>query len=233
MAAGERAGDKETRADRLGPESAVRRHRALITVLLPTLHVARDRGFLGPGPPEVHVGHSLAFVAAWSRVRGTPPAAVLDLGSGGGLPGLVLAVAWPDVRLTLLDSSRRRTDFLVDAVGELGLASRVGVACGRAEELGRRDLRGRYDLVVARSFASPAVTAECGAPFVGRAGYLAIAEPPGGRAGRWPATGLAMLGLRDAGVVTEPAAVRLLAAVEPIDERYPRRTGIPAKRPLW
>lgn len=166
-------------------------------------------------------------------MRGRPPDDVLDLGSGAGLPGLVLALAWPAVRMTLLDSNHRRTEFLLDAVKQLGLTARVAVASGRAEELGRSALRGRHDLVVARSFAPPAVTAECGAPFAHIGGLLAIAEPPGGRSERWPAAGLAVLGLRDAGLVTQPAAVRLLAVVDPADERYPRRTGVPAKRPLW
>ncbi|HET6966289.1 MAG TPA: hypothetical protein VFH58_16050, partial [Acidimicrobiales bacterium] len=104
----------------------------------------------------------------------------------------------------------------------------------RAEEAGRRpDLRGTFDVVVARSFGGPAVTAECGAPFLVAGGRLVVAEPPGGSADRWPAEGLEVLGLRPVEAMTEPSAFQVLLQQEPCPERFPRRTGIPAKRPLF
>ena len=106
---------------------------------------------------------------------------------------------------------------------------------GRAEELARRaDLRGRFDLVVARGFGPPAVTAECGAGFLVVGGRLVVSEPPGGRPDRWPAEGLAPLGLepgrrsRRAG-----ASYQVLRQATACPDRYPRRVGIPAKRPLF
>ena len=90
-----------------------------------------------------------------------------------GLPGLVLVGMWPDCRATLLDAGERRCAFLAEAVDRLGLGGPGDGRAVPAEEAGRRpDLRGGFDLVVARSFGPPAVTAECGAPFLaGAAGW--------------------------------------------------------------
>jgi len=73
---------------------------------------------------------------------------VLDVGSGAGLPGIPLALARPDLKVTLLDSLLRRTQFLQLAIDELGLAGQVAVVRGRAEETA-----GLYDVVVARAVA--------------------------------------------------------------------------------
>ncbi len=202
-----------------------------MTDLDAVLHRSRELGFLGPGPVERHREQAAAFVAACDE----DPAVVLDLGSGGGVPGLVLAEAWPAARVVLLDAQVRRTAFLLDAVEALGWGDRVEVAVGRAEELARTPAhRGRYDLVTARSFGPPAVTAECGAPFLRVGGRLVVAEPPAGAPDRWPPAGLAVLGLVDDGVIaTGGGTVRRLRAAAPVIDRYPRRTGIPAKRPLF
>jgi hypothetical protein len=107
------------------------------------------------------------------------PVRALDLGSGGGLPGLVLVSAWPTTDWCLLDANQRRTEFLQEAVDELGLAGRVTVRRGRAEDLAHDpSLRGTFDLVVARSFGKPAVTAECAAGFLAVGGSLVVSEPP-------------------------------------------------------
>jgi 16S rRNA (guanine527-N7)-methyltransferase len=121
----------------------------------------------------------------------------LDLGSGGGVPGLVIAAARPNVELVLLDASERRTDWLRRAVIRLGWADRVRVVTARAEELARDGAwRGSQDAVVARSFAPPLVTAECAAGFLRVGGVLVVSEPPAAGADRWPAPALDQLGLR-------------------------------------
>lgn len=161
------------------------------------------------------------------------PLLAIDLGSGGGLPGLVLAIALPTWRWTLLDGSVRRTETLQEAVGELGIAERTTVVAARAEEAARTVLRGTFDVAVARGFAAAAPTAECAAPFLRSGGRLLVTEPPGGAPHRWPEDALAQLGLAPGGRTTEPVAAQLLVAVEDCPDRYPRRTGIPVKRPLW
>ena len=152
------------------------------------------------------------------------------------MPGLVLAVLRPDRSLVLLDAAQRRTGFLREAVGRLGLASRVQVVEERAETAGRNpDLRGAFDAVVSRSFGPPAVTAECAAGFLPVGGLLVVSEPPAGEEpeGRWPETGLAELGFGPAvRLGTDSAGFVRIPRVQAHD-RWPRRVGIPAKRPRW
>lgn len=158
----------------------------------------------------------------------------MDLGSGGGVPGLPLAMGRPEAEWVLLDGSVTRGRFLSEAVAALGLASRVHVLAARAEEAGRSpEWRGEFDLVVARSFGSPAVTAECAAPFLRVGGTLVVAEPPLERSDRWPADGLAPLGLVVADRITTASSFQVLRQESLCPERYPRRTGIPSKRPLF
>jgi len=161
---------------------------------------------------------------------------VVDLGSGGGVPGLVLALTHPEAAFVLLDAGQRRCRFLREAVTALGLEGRVTVVEGRAESAGRRaDLRERGDAVVARSFGPPAVTAECAVGLLRVGGVLVVSEPPGEQAAadRWPAEGVEALGFSGAEAcgTAEGSFVRLTKLRT--DERWPRRVGIPAKRPLW
>jgi 16S rRNA (guanine527-N7)-methyltransferase len=201
--------------------------------LVSVLERAQSRGFVGPGPVTFHVEHAEALADATdAEFRGR----FLDLGAGAGVPGLPLLLIWPEATGTLLDSQRRRCQFLDEAVLELGVEDRARVACGRAEELARDpEHRGSYDLVVARGFGSPAVTAECGVGFLKPWGRLVVSEPPGGvRPDRWPPDGLADLGLRGPERRgDEDARVAVLTVAAPVSERWPRRTGVPAKRPLW
>jgi 16S rRNA (guanine527-N7)-methyltransferase len=197
------------------------------------LEESRALGFLGPGPVEAHVEGARAL----ADVVGMPDGRVLDLGSGGGVPGLVLALEWAGAEITLLDASARRTAFLRAAAGRLGLDKRVDVVVGRAEDLARSpELRERFSLVVARGFGVPAVTAECGVGFLVLGGLLAVTEPPPAHRGpaRWPAPGLERLGLSPAVIETRATTgVAKMRRVGALDRRYPRRSGIPAKRPLW
>ncbi|MGH9185692.1 MAG: RsmG family class I SAM-dependent methyltransferase [Acidimicrobiales bacterium] len=164
-----------------------------------------------------------------------PPRRALDLGSGGGVPGLVLARSWPASCWVLLDAGERRAAFLRSAISELDLRDRVAVLEERAETAGRDPaLRASFDLVVARSFGLPAVTAECAAGFLAVGGHLVVSEPPANAEGRWDVAGLARLGLEP--VAPSAAAdfrVQVFEQTQACPDRYPRRSGVPAKRPLW
>jgi 16S rRNA (guanine527-N7)-methyltransferase len=201
--------------------------------LIGVLERAREHGFVGPGPVEFHVEHAETLVAA---VDGGFAGRFLDLGSGGGLPGLVLFLAWPEATGTLLDAQRRRCVFLERVLVELGVSERGEVACGRAEDLARRrELRHGYDLVVARGFGPPATTAECAIGFLGAGGRLVVSEPRGeATGGRWPRDGLTKLGLRGPEIRgSDDARFAILRLEERAADRWPRRTGVPGKRPLW
>jgi 16S rRNA (guanine527-N7)-methyltransferase len=200
--------------------------------LVAVLDQSRTLGFLGPGPVSAHIDLALDLATILVDLA---PARALDLGSGGGVPGLVLLMALPQLDMVLLDAAERRTRFLEHAVHELGLESRARVWCGRAEEAGRDpELRHRFDAVVARSFGPPATTAECGAPFLRAGGHLLVTEPPV-PVDRWPADGLAQLGLRrpDHPVPLVDSRVAVFRADALCPDRFPRRTGMPAKRPLF
>jgi 16S rRNA (guanine527-N7)-methyltransferase len=225
------------------------------TGLLEVVSRARSLGFTGPGEPRDHIEHALRFVelaqgmlpaspdggptphAPTGDVVGGPDGALhhpfrgVDLGSGGGVPGLVLAVALPWVHWLLVDSMQRRTTILDEAVVRLGLEDRVTVWCGRAEELGHApEARYSADLVVARSFGPPAVTAECAAPLLRMGGHLMVSEPPESSGTRWPPVELGELGLEPVGV---NLGVMVMVKVAETPDQYPRRVGIPAKRPLF
>jgi 16S rRNA (guanine527-N7)-methyltransferase len=177
------------------------------------------------------VEHGLALLGCLGELSGQ---LWLDLGSGGGAPGLVLARAAPDNRLVLLDAGKRRCQFLLQAVTELGLRDGVVVAEDRAESAARNGaLREAFDAVVARSFGPPAVTAECAVGFLRLGGRLVVSEPPGGEAGRWPAEGLDELGFGPAEPCGGGQASFIRMEKVRADDRWPRRVGIPAKRPLW
>jgi 16S rRNA (guanine527-N7)-methyltransferase len=179
---------------------------------------------LGPGPLAPHLANAEAFAAAWP---GPPPASALDLGSGGGIPALPLALQWPHSSWTLVEAQGRRARFLARSLHELGLAGRADVWEGRAEDLGREPARRQaQQLVTARGFGRPGVTAECAAPLLVVGGRLLVSEPPEERS--WPEDALGALGLTPIG---RHGSIMVLEQATPCPERYPRRH--PGKRPLF
>ena len=183
---------------------------------------------VGPGDVSVHLDHARRLAPHVGE-----SAHALDLGTGIGIPGLALAGFLPATRWTLLDAAQRRVRLLADIVEDLGWTDRVSVVHARAEVAGRvPELRGAFDVVIARSFGGPAVTAECAAPFVRLGGRIVVTEPPGRSAGRWPDDGLAELGLERGEAIARPHA-QVLTARSPVPERFPRRPGRAAARPLW
>jgi len=202
-----------------------------------TLARSFELGFLGSMPIADQVDHALGFVAALESKLGGPPGSVIDLGTGGGVPGLILLSCWPEARVVLMDASERRTQFLEDVLETLPSGGKGEVVRGRAEELGRQGgLRELFDAATSRSFGIPALTAECGASFLRPGGWMAVSEPPDVTADtRWPEDGLAELGMERGETIRVAGrfGYQLLHKVEGIDDRFPRRIGIPAKRPIF
>jgi 16S rRNA (guanine527-N7)-methyltransferase len=147
----------------------------------PALHEAlassQRLGMLGARPIGEVIEHSLAFVAPLADVAGT----VVDVGSGGGVPGLVIAAARPDLCLVLVDRRASRTDHLRRLVRRLGLDDRVAVVTAGAGDVVLERLAAA---AVARGFAAPDVTLRAAARLVAGAGSIVVSEPPMGR--RWP-----------------------------------------------
>lgn len=156
--------------------------RALIAVLTD----AQRLGFLG----DRHVSEVIAHARGFVRALETDAAVrtVLDLGSGGGVPGLVIANDRPDLHVTLLDRRSKRTDFLERMVRRLGWSDRVDVVAAEVSAIS-----GQFDAVVARGFGPPAETARIAAGLVREGGSIVISEPPD--EDRWDDVLLAQLGL--------------------------------------
>ena len=201
------------------------------------LQRSAGRGFLGSMPVDEQIDHALGFVAATETVLGGPPSSAVDIGTGGGVPGLVLHTCWPTCRLVMMDGNQRRTDFLSEEVAGWGGPSVIEVVRGRAEELARDDrYRRQFQLVTARSFGKPAVTAECGSPFLELEGVMVVSEPPHEDVdARWPGEGLAELGMTRGSPsrFDDRFSYQLLYKSDETPDRYPRRVGIPSKRPLF
>lgn len=161
--------------------------------LLETLRQAQRFGFFGDRPIEEAVTHAAQFVAALGELRSGDR--LLDLGSGGGLPGLVLAAAWPEAEVVLLDRRQKRTDFLELAVRRLGF-DHVEVWCRDAADVVDEITVGAlppFDVVTARGFGPPAWTLTTARNCLSPAGRIVISEPPTGN--RWPDELLVELGL--------------------------------------
>jgi 16S rRNA (guanine527-N7)-methyltransferase len=156
--------------------------------LLTALSTSQRLGFLGSRPIAEVVEHARAFVDALDVIRGT----VIDLGSGGGVPGLVIAVDRPDLRLVLVDRRGARTDHLSRLVGRLGLGGRVSVVTADAATVA---LPSPAEAVVARGFGPPDLTARVAARLLAPSGRLIVSEPPTPDPTRWPAELLAELDL--------------------------------------
>lgn len=161
--------------------------------LLETLRSAQRFGFFGERAIEEAVEHSMDFVRGIADLAA--PARVLDLGSGGGLPGLLIADARPDLDVLLLDRRQKRTDFLERAVHSLR-QERTSVMCADVTELIRTVQSGSivgFDVVVARGFGPPEFTLRSAAAVLSGDARILISEPP--RGDRWPPDLLAELGL--------------------------------------
>lgn len=165
---------------------------------------------------------------------------ILDVGSGAGLPGIPLRIALQGLKLTLMDATAKKASFLTHVTGALGLTD-VQVLSGRAEDLGHDpELREGFDAVVARAVVKLPVLAELCLPFCRRGGLVVAHKGPGvddevstaakaiqelgGRLRAIREMPLQGLGLKGVLVVLEK--------VDSTPDRYPRRPGIPAKRPL-
>jgi 16S rRNA (guanine527-N7)-methyltransferase len=162
--------------------------------LLSALAELAQRGAIGERSLPVAVSHAEQFAVA------VPPTAVTlaDLGSGGGLPGLVVAVRCPWLRVCLVERRSSRADLLRRAVLALDLAERVEVFAADVRHLVEQRTGG-FDVVTARSFGPPPVTARWGSALLTPGGLLIVSEPPDGDSERWPLDLLAPLGLRDLG----------------------------------
>jgi 16S rRNA (guanine527-N7)-methyltransferase len=148
------------------------------------------------------------------------PHRVIDLGAGGGVPGLVIATFRPDLHVTMVDRREKRTDFLKRAVLRLGIAERCEVWCCDVRDLVsgvHTDVSGRgaWDAVVSRGFGPPRYTVSLALGLVARHGRVVLSEPPAEQGDRWSASLLRELGVRK--LEPAPPGVVILVPVSEAD----------------
>lgn len=160
--------------------------------LLQVLGDAQRIGALGNAPLGEIITHAAAFEDALPRNVAT----CIDLGSGAGVPGLVIAVLRPEMQLTLVDRRAKRTDALSRAIQVLGVSERVHVLCADVEELiTQLDHHRGYDAACARGFGPPLQTLAWASALVRSGGSIVVSEPPPGSPDRWANINLSLYGV--------------------------------------
>lgn len=192
-----------------------------------------EKGFLGPQEAERivprHILESASLVSLLPR-----EGPIVDVGSGAGLPGLVIAALSRDV--TLVESQERRADFLRRVSTDLGLVSTV--ICGRAEDVGRSELRESSAAVVSRALADLPVALELCLPLCRVDGAMMVLASPGESADALDAVadqlggGPAKWIERSVPGAEGPRWVIIVRKIRPTPDRFPRRPGVPKRRPL-
>lgn len=175
---------------------------------------------------ELHVLDSLT---AMPVIAERAPRTLIDVGSGGGSPGIPIAIE-TGLAVDLLESRERKSEFLRTTVEALGLP--CGVITERSEDFARADGRDRYDMALARALAPPPVALELCLPLVRSGGTVILwmgmvpLEPLAQVCGELSAA------IAGAEPVSDTHQLLVVDKLGDTPERYPRRAGMAAKRPL-
>jgi 16S rRNA (guanine527-N7)-methyltransferase len=191
-------------------------------------------------PDEVQVKHFLDSLSCWLALRNAPAERIIDLGSGAGFPGLPLKILQPGIQLSLVEAVGKKAAFLRHMVQDLGLSG-VEVLNQRAEEVGQlAGHREGYDWALARALAPMPVLAEYLLPLV-KLGGRALAQK-GQKAADEAHEAEEAIRLLGGGTpwvervelpgLSEERYLVQIVKVAPTPEKYPRRPGMPTKRPL-
>ena len=171
--------------------------------LIDALGEAQRIGMLGPASLAEAVSRAWAFVDACPLEARS----FVDLGSGGGIPGLVVAVGRPDLVGLLVDRRAKRVDLVTRLIGRLGLRDRMSAWAGDVADLPQA-FGTSWDVATSRGFGSPAYTAEHAAAVVRVGGVLLVSEPPGSTGDRWRTDAVAHQGFVLDDVVNGVARLR-------------------------
>ncbi len=187
---------------------------------------------------ERHIVECLRFVSVLDELlprKTKEHAKLLDVGSGGGLPGMVLAIARPDLRVALLESINKKASFLSDTARDLRL-SHVQVHCARAEVAAApgEPLREQFDIVSARAVAALPTLLELTVPFVKTGGHLLLVKGERYQEELDAADkAMQVLGTACIQTIRHPTAtVLVFKKTKATSPRFPRRSGEPKRKPL-
>ena len=191
-------------------------------------------------PREVavkHFGDSLTLLTQDVLPQG---ASIVDVGTGAGFPGIPLAISRPDLQITLMDSLRKRIEFLRELIQALGITN-VTLVWGRAEELGQTpQYRDRFDIVIARAVAPLRVLVELCLPLTKTNGvFLAMKGPKAEEEVEAATNALKIIGGKLIGtrIVVLPLLKEMRTLVHilknrPTPREYPRKAGTPERQPI-
>ena len=195
------------------------------------------------GYEEVQIKHfldSLTLVLALKPPIGKGEFRLIDVGTGAGIPGIPLKILLPDIKLVLLDATAKKATFLHHIKGKLGLDN-VEIIVGRAEEVAHKaQYREKFELVLSRAVARLPTLVELTLPFCALGGsFIAQKKEDINSEITQADRAISLLGgnLREVKKValaefTEERWLIVIDKVSPTPQQYPRRPGIPAKRPL-
>ncbi len=166
-----------------------------------------------------------------------PSGRVVDVGTGGGLPGAVLALCRPDLEFTLLDSLSRKTKALSKIASDAGIKN-AEVVCARSEDFAASN-REMFDCAVVRAVSSAGVIAEYLSPLVRRGGRAiamkgsSVFDELSGLQGRWGDLGLGEVQLYEYELNGHPNFMLVWEKVGPCPVTFPRRSGRAEKKGWW
>lgn len=189
---------------------------------------------------EIITKHFLDCLTVYSSIDLTEIETIADVGTGAGFPGMVLKIAFPHLKITLIDSLNKRLNFLQHVIDTLGLKD-IKCVHGRAEDLGKNKLyREQFDLCASRAVAHLSVLCEYTLPFVKQQGYLIALK--GQKLNEELEEGkkaITILGgkLDEVIDVSVPSTdlnhrIAKIKKVKPTPKQYPRKAGEPTKKPL-
>lgn len=191
-------------------------------------------------PQEVAIKHFIDSITCLTETGIKPPFNILDIGSGAGFPGIVLKILYPEILLTLIDSLQKRIEFLNNLALRIKLND-VKALHGRAEEFGQNiNHREKYTYVVSRAVANLAVLAEFCLPLTQVGGsFIAMKGSKAQEEIKSAENAINILGgkieeihILKLPILGDERTILKINKVSPTPEKYPRRPGIPVKKPL-
>ena len=191
-------------------------------------------------PAEVQVRHFLDSLSLAQVIKFEPPMRLIDVGTGAGFPGLPLAIVYPELKVTLLEATGKKVDFLAHMINVLGLDNATAVKA-RAEEAGHMpEHRAQYDVVVARAVARMPALMEYLLPLAKNGGRcIAMKGTTAEEESKDAQKALKILGGRvfsiDSVQLPQVDDLHYLVTVEkvnPTPSGFPRKPGVPTRKPL-
>ena len=189
---------------------------------------------------EVNYKHFLDSLLPLQKIEFKENSKVIDIGTGGGFPGLPMKFYRDDLDITLLDSLNKRIKFLKDTIYKMEL-SKIEAIHGRAEELGRqKEYRETYDYAISRAVSRLNTLVEYSLPFVKVGGYFISMKGPGGREEAEEAkNAIKLLGGESTDIIEyqldyedSDRTLIVIKKISPTAKKYPRGGGKPKNKPL-